>query len=136
MVPPAGIGRKGPMSKRGKVKNRRSVAERMVQRLQDFTEALESGGDISQRFTCRTVARTVPPTTYHPRLVRQTRDLLAASQAVFACFLGVSVQTVRAWEQGVNTPSPLASRFLDEIRHNPAYWRERLRETVDGVPAC
>src|SRR5207302_1260542 len=135
MVAPAGIGRKGSMPKSAKVTKRRSVAERMVQRLQDFTEALESGADISQRFTCRTVTRAAPPTTYHPRLVRETRGLLAASQAVFARFLGVSVQTVRAWEQGVNTPSPLASRFLDEIRHNPAYWRARLRETVDGVPA-
>ena len=76
------------------------------------------------------VARTAAPSVYHPRLVRETRDLLAASQAVFARFLGVSVQTVRAWEQGVNTPSTLASRFLDEIRHDPAYWRTRLRETV------
>jgi putative transcriptional regulator len=102
----------------------------MIQRLQDFTQTLEGGADISERFTCRTVARTAAPTVYHPRLVRETRDLLAASQTVFARFLGISVQTVRAWEQGVNTPSPLASRFLDEIRHDPAYWRTRLRETV------
>ena len=119
------------MPKSAKVnKRRRSVAERMIQRLQDYTEALESGADISERFTCRTVARTAAPSVYHPRLVRETRDLLAASQAVFGRFLGVSVQTVRAWEQGVNTPSPLASRFLDEFRHDPAYWRIRLWETV------
>jgi putative transcriptional regulator len=107
-----------------------SVGERMIERLQHFTEVLESGADISQRFTCRTVALAVKPTVYHPRLVRETRDLLAVNQAVFARFLGVSVQTVRAWEQGVNTPSSLASRFLDEIRHDPTYWRARLRETV------
>jgi DNA-binding transcriptional regulator YiaG len=119
------------MSKSAKTTKRRpSVAERMVQRLQDFTEALESGADISERFTCRTVRRAVPLTVYHARLVRETRDLLAASQTVFARFLGVSAQTVRAWEQGVNTPSPLASRFLDEIRHDPSYWRARLRETL------
>src|SRR5262249_7962403 len=111
-------------------KRRPSVAERMIERLQEFTEALESGSDITERFTCRTVTRRMAPTVCSPRRVGEPRAVLAPSQAVFANFLGVSVQTVRAWEQGVNTPSSLASRFLDEIRHNPAYWQARLREIV------
>lgn len=108
---------------------RRSSWPSVGEGLARLMEAIESGTNISKRFTCRTVTRPAAPTLYHPRLVRETRDLLAASQAVFASFLGVSVQTVRAWEQGVNTPSELASRFLDEIRHDPGYWRTRLRET-------
>src|SRR5258708_5039616 len=37
-------------------KRRPSVAERMIQRLQEFTEDLENGADIRQRNTGRTVA--------------------------------------------------------------------------------
>jgi DNA-binding transcriptional regulator YiaG len=54
----------------------------------------------------------------------------AGSQAVFAKLLGVSLNTVRAWEQGVNHPSDMACRFLDEIRRDPAYWVRRLKEAV------
>jgi len=58
------------MRKSAKVEKRRpSVAERMIQRLQDFSAALESGAHISQRYTCGTVARTAAPTAYHPRMV-------------------------------------------------------------------
>jgi putative transcriptional regulator len=63
-------------------------------------------------------------------LVKQTRALLGASQAVFANFLGVSVKTVRAWEQGVNTPSAMACRFMDEIRRDPKHWIARLSEAA------
>jgi len=53
---------------------------------------------------------------------------------LFAHFLGVSVKTVRSWEQG-KTPSDIASRFMDEIRHNPNYWRQRLKESAKAK-AC
>ena len=35
-----------------------------------------------------------------------------------------------AWEQGAKNPSDMACRFMDEIRHNPRYWQERLRESA------
>ena|SRR5712691_11095549 len=107
-----------------------SVADRILLRLQGFAEALEGGEDIAERFTCRRVTLDLKATAYDAEKVRQTRQLLHASQALFAQFLGVSVRTVRSWEQGVNTPSDLARRFLDEIRHDPPYWRARLRGAV------
>jgi hypothetical protein len=61
---------------------------------------------------------------------RARRKLLGVSQAVFAKFLGVGIKTVCSWEQGKNRPSDMASRFLDEIGHNRAYWRKRLRESI------
>jgi DNA-binding transcriptional regulator YiaG len=67
---------------------------------------------------------------YDPALVKKTRDLLSVSQNIFAPFLGVSVNAVQAWERGTNTPSHMASRFMDEIRHNPLYWRKRLMESI------
>ena len=54
----------------------------------------------------------------------------SVSQRIFAQFLGVSVDAVQSWEGGVNTPSDMACRFMDEIRFNPEYWRKRLMESM------
>src|SRR5262245_7621364 len=107
-----------------------SVADRIVQRMRGFTEALERGEAISEKFTCRRIVLDLEPTSYNAAQVKKTRELLGASQGVFARLLGVSVKTVRAWEQGVNPPNPMACRFMDEIRRQPAYWINRLKEAV------
>lgn len=107
-----------------------SVADRIVTRLQVFTEALEKGEPVVNRFTCKRIKLDLKPQPYTPSLVRETRKVLRASQVVFAHFLGVSPQTVRAWEQGKNIPNDIAARFMDEIRRNPKYWQERLRESI------
>jgi DNA-binding transcriptional regulator YiaG len=106
------------------------VADRVLRRLQDFTEALESGEKIADRYTCRRIELDLKPTPYTPAMVKAVRDLLGVSQGVFAKFLGVAIKTVCSWEQGVNTPSDMACRFLDEIKANPKYWRKRLNESV------
>jgi DNA-binding transcriptional regulator YiaG len=107
-----------------------SVGARIIQGLEEFVATLERKEPINEKFTCRTVAFDHRPTRYHPKLVKETRAILNASQAVFARFLGVSVKAVRAWEQGVNTPSVIACRFMDEIRVNPAYWTRRLHQVL------
>lgn len=116
------------MSKEKEPEMKASVGSRIVERLQGFTEALESTDAISEQFTCRKIVLNLSPTCYSPGLVRETRKLLNASQAIFAQFLGVSPQTVRAWEQGINAPQEVACRIMDEIRHDPEYWRNRIRE--------
>jgi putative transcriptional regulator len=108
-----------------------SVASRIVSRLTDFTKALESGATISEKFTVRTIRLNLQPTAYDTASVRKTRKLLNLSQPLFAKFLGVAVQTVRAWEQGDNVPSDMAARFLDEINANPTYWQRRLRAATE-----
>lgn len=107
-----------------------SIADKIVEGLEEFADALEGGADVTERFTCHTIVLALEPKDYNPALVQRTRGLLRASQAVFAQFLGVSVQAVQGWEQGVKSPSSMACRFMDEIRANPQYWRERLRECV------
>src|SRR5205823_1407155 len=104
--------------------------DRIIQRLRGFKEALQSGAVDDKRFTCRTIELDLKPQPYSPGAVKKTRKLLGASQAVFARFLGVSTKTVQAWEGGANTPSDMACRFLDEIRHNPTYWLGRLKEMI------
>jgi putative transcriptional regulator len=107
-----------------------SVGSRIIQRLEGFKDALQSGTRIADRFTCRKVVLDLGPEPYGPEQVKGTRELLNASQALFAKFLGVSVSTVRAWEHGINVPSAMARRFMDEIRRDPAYWIERLRSAL------
>lgn len=107
-----------------------NVGAEIVESLREFVETLKSGADLESTFNCRRVDVKVDETTYDPELVRETRQLLRASQSVFGKFLGVSVKTVRAWEQGANVPSEIAKRFMDEIRYNPNYWRGRLNDLV------
>ena len=106
-----------------------SVENDILEALSEFTEALKKG-EVSKRFTCRQIKLDLKPTLYSPELVKTTRKLLKVSQSLFARFLGISPKTVRSWEQGINTPSPIACRFMDEIRRSPDYWTERLRESV------
>ena len=102
----------------------------LIPAFEAITRDLQGSEDISKKFTVRRVQVTVRPSLFTPEIIKDTRRLLRASQAVFAGFLGVSVQTVRAWEQGANPPSDMACRFLDEIRLNPPYWQKRLRESM------
>jgi len=120
------------MNQRNRIKkdSQPSVAPRIIEGLQEFVTVLEKGEPLHQHFTCREIRLDLEPTPYNGRRVKETRALLGASQAIFARFLGVSVKTIRAWEQGVNTPNDMACRFMDEIRRDPRHWLGRLREAV------
>jgi putative transcriptional regulator len=110
-----------------------SIGSKLVQRLKRFTEELEKTEDISERFTCRTVRLNLHPKTYTSDLVKETRLMLRASQAIFAQFLGVSLSTVRDWEQGLKPPNGAACRLMDEIRNRPDYFLGRLKELSSPV---
>ena len=116
--------------KKGSESVKDSVGAKIIEGLREFTEALEKDESITERFTCRTVMLDLLPMTYGPEAVRATRRLLRASQGIFAQFLGVSPKSVSAWEQGVNPPSEIACRFMNEIQRNPDFWRKRLRESI------
>ena len=83
------------------------------------------------RFTVRTY-KIIPPPEYRGEDVRRVRELLEMSQAAFAGFLGADPSTVRSWEQGLRTPSPLACRMLSEIEADPIHWRKRLIACLAG----
>jgi putative transcriptional regulator len=110
--------------------NMNSVADRILERLQGFAEALERGEKIAETFTCRKIVLDLKPLSYTPAAVKAVRGSLHVSQAVFAQLLGVSVRTVQAWECGKTTPSEMACRWLDEIKRDPTYWLERLRQAI------
>jgi len=109
------------------------VGERIVGRLKQFAEALETSDTIPERYTRRTIKLNLEPTPYNPKRVKEARELLNASQAIFSQFLGVSISAVRDWEQDVKSPRGIACRIIDEILRDPEYWRMRLKELATPV---
>ncbi|MCL2798173.1 MAG: helix-turn-helix domain-containing protein [Firmicutes bacterium] len=51
--------------------------------------------------------------------IKELRQSLGFSQAVFASTLGVSGRTVEEWERGKNTPSGSSNRLLELIQKSP-----------------
>lgn len=95
---------------------------------------MRSDGLESKQLTVRTY-KVAPSQSYQPGDVKRVRALLGMSQAVLASFLGVNINTVRAWEQGKRLPQPIACRFLSEIEADPGYWRQRLgRKAFENRP--
>jgi len=111
-------------------KKKPPVADRILEGLQEFAEAVKKGEVPAERFRCHTFDASLMPRPCDARLAAQTRAILGTSQVAFALLLGVSVRTVRSWEQGRSTPGQTACRFMDEIRRNPPYWIARLKGAV------
>lgn len=105
------------------------VERDLVEGLGEFLDDLKTEAALSAKYNCRRVALDLEPHCYSAAEVKVVREMLQASQALFAKFLGVSPKTVRAWEQG-KAPSDMARRFMDEIRRNPDYWRKRVEESA------
>src|SRR5687768_16137144 len=102
-----------------------SVEEDVLNALAEFTDAIQKG-EVRQRLKCQEASLDLEPTAYGARLVKQVRTTLHLTQPLIARFLGVSTNTVRAWERGHRQPGPTASRFMDEIRRDPKYWARRF----------
>ena len=109
---------------------------RIVKALNQFADDLEAGIPIETKYTVRQVRVIPKPSVYAPARVRAVRELIGASQEVFAELLAVSPMTIRSWEQGLRQPSPIARRFLDEIEMAPGHFRGRiLAAAADGGPS-
>src|SRR5262245_45365194 len=119
----------------GRAEDAPSAGSKILAAIEEATELLRSEGLGSRRLTVRTYRMPTAPRAYPPGDVKRVRELLGASQAVFAGFLGVNVNTVRSWEQGKRPPQPIARRFLSEIEADPVYWRQRIGLEVVERPA-
>ncbi|AMV23438.1 Antitoxin igA-2 [Gemmata sp. SH-PL17] len=111
-------------------KTKHTIADEIVEGLTEFVSALKAGNNLGKQFTCRKVVLDLRPESYTPEKVKATRQALCVSQPLFAKFLGVSVKTVRHWEQGLSEPNKMACRFMDEIRRDPTHYLERLKEAT------
>ena len=81
---------------------------------QELLTSVRQAGQI--RRGTRRPSRT---TTFHPTDVQVVRAKLGASQAEFALMIGVSVATLRNWEQGRRTPDGPALALLRVAARNP-----------------
>jgi putative transcriptional regulator len=111
----------------------KSVGKEILERLERFVNTLETlppDTTLDKRFTVRTVKLSMPAPVCTAEEVRATRDLIGASQAIFAQFLGVSASAVQDWEQGHKPPRGSACRLMNEIRRDPEYWMQRFAELL------
>ncbi len=106
------------------------LAAEMVAGISAFCDALEAGEAVEKKFTVRTVRLDLEVKPYGPEDVKALRRKLRASQALFAQFLGVSVKTLRSWEQGQRPIPTIACRYMDDIRDHPELWTQRIRVTT------
>ncbi|CAI4029711.1 Transcriptional regulator [Nitrospira tepida] len=65
-------------------------------------------------------------TTFRPADVKSIREKLKASQAEFALMIGVSIATLRNWEQGRRRPEGPALALLRVAARNPRAVAEAL----------
>jgi DNA-binding transcriptional regulator YiaG len=113
-----------------KTTKQKTVAERIAEGMGELVEAMRTGKPLHELFTVRTVE--IPdPAVYDARAVRATRRRLSVSQAIFARLLGVSVELVEHWEQGLSVPRPVVRRLLDEVNRDPDGFRERHFSRID-----
>lgn len=106
----------------------------IIAALDEFREALGEGNTIGGKLAVRTREIDLKARAYDAADVRQTRELLGASQDVFASLLGVSSKTVRSWERGDRGPNQMARRFMDEIQNAPSHWKARLGQAMKSGP--
>ena len=108
-----------------------TVAERALAGLSQLKEALEAKEKIDKAFTVRTVYLNLEPQLYSGSEIRDLRERLYISQAVFAELLCVSVHTVRAWEQEKRDPPKMARRLFEQIESSPDRWLDWIRTMVE-----
>ena len=60
-----------------------------------------------------------PLKDYEACEIKEIRNGLGMTQAVFALFMGVSKKTVEAWEAGRNIPDGPARRLLAMVQTDP-----------------
>lgn len=72
-------------------------------------------------------------TEFRPANVRAVRARLGTSQAEFALMIGVSVATLRNWEQGRRTPDGPALALLRVAARNPKAVIEALHDRKRGA---
>lgn len=102
-------------------KKRSEYAESIISGLEEILEYKK--GKINLRTT--TVTMPEPPKSITGAQLKKMREKqLKMSQAVFAKFLAVSPETVRAWEQDKSSPSGPALRMINLAKRDKESFME------------
>ena len=81
-------------------------------------EILEKGIGHLRRNT-RTHTPLSPVKEYSPHEIKEIREKNQYSQTFFGEYLGVSLKTVQAWEDGTNKPTGTAFRIFQILEQDP-----------------
>ena len=100
-----------------KAKDMNLNADELIQALTDVRDHVTGRRKVTMRTT--KVALPKPIETIRPKEVRQIRENLSVSQAVFARLLNVPVVTEASWEAGRRNPSGAALRLLQIAKKDP-----------------
>ena len=100
----------------------------LIDDLQKLYDAFAKGGmeEVEKHF--RVTHVKIPPLV--PADVTRIRKGIGATQTLFASLLGVAPSTVRAWENGREELSRMAEKFINEMRYNGDYWRQRVKTAI------
>ncbi|MBC8873695.1 MAG: hypothetical protein H8E44_30015 [Planctomycetes bacterium] len=109
-----------------------TVAEEMLEGFKTLAHDLKElpAEEVRAKYRHRTVTVDFRSRVYEAKDVKQLRISMDCSQKIFADFIGVSLGTLRNWEQGIRPVSGVAARMFDEMRINPGYWKIRLRQSL------
>ena len=89
---------------------------------QELIESVREGGDILR-------GKAEPARKYEipSNDIKEVRKNIGLSQQKFAELFGISVSTLRNWEQGRRKPSGSANVLLRVLQHNPKAVLESIR---------
>lgn len=126
------------MAKRNSTSGKRSaLGRRLESRMLDLRDTLQSNVPLEKKFTARVVTLDLEPRDFDGDEIREIRQHLQVSQAIFAQILGASVKTIASWEQGTRTPTFMARRLLEFIKLDAGRLRELLaRSVADAEISC
>jgi putative transcriptional regulator len=105
------------------------LGQRITDSLTEGLELLRSGKALDKHLRVDVIEIPDPP-RWSGSDVRELRRRLGLTQGIFARLLGVSVELVEHWEQGVRAPRPMACRLMHEIAHDPGGFLKRLRRAA------
>lgn len=93
---------------------RRKIFEELIKGVEEMREHREG------RLTLRTWRHEPAPLPdLDSAFIRETREQMRCSRAVFARRLRVNERTLEKWEQGRSKPNPQAAALLLLVRHFP-----------------
>jgi putative transcriptional regulator len=96
------------------MKKKRRLFDELVQGIEEINQHL--AGKITLK--TYTVERTPKPEVT-PEIIRDTREQLHLSRAVFAHELHISPRTLEKWEQGLTKPNEQAATLILLVRKYP-----------------
>ncbi len=87
----------------------------------------------NKKMDLRTTALEIPdvPPEYSKLEVKEVREQLNVSQPIFAKILGVSDDTVKAWERGANKPSGSSARLIQIAKEDPQVFKQIMHRLAE-----